>query len=714
MFFSFGTVKFIDTLNHVATSLAKFPKLVGLHKTLPNLVKTHFPHDFNTDENMGYKGPLPAIEHYGVEFTSEDPVAFAAWHETERQRYTPFTEVLWDMTAIEIEYCHRDTEVLALCAGAYRQQYIENMGIDPFTCVTTAGVCMKTYRSNFIPEEGIPTLSEYEAAFARRALNGGRTEAFTEYFEGEIEVLDVVSLYPSVMFDDDMPYGTPEIFKGDAVPADYLELCGFGEFDIAPPPFDPANPGFKPVIGGRQEGGKYEFSLYPMTNKVITLVEARACIKHGYTISKVYEVHSYEPRKDLLKEYICRFLKLKVESSAPPADPDTFCREYKERFGIELDRGVLMQPENPAARYLAKLCLNNLWGKFGQRTMEINKLCDPQQFHDLMQRHTAGDIEVTGVSINPHLDDAYGVKYRELTNVVDITRCKTNVAIAAHVPAGGRLVLYELLGDPAIKPIYCDTDSVYFAIPKEYHPDGTLKDPRSYRHPLEGSYLGEFEKENPPGVNYNEMVILGPKVYAVRDNTLPDTHPLKTKVRCKGFRSSNAAKELINFDSLRNAQSPDADGVYPAITVRYKHFQRQQYGSIFVGDMDKSLTYNPTTQKSLVQGPDEPWIPFGPHCDRLDHVPNVIPPKPPTLKRPPVHYDVRHTLQVKGLGAPPEGLVGYGYSDDEEEEAELSERASDTLMAQTIAAQDRRRAEEFARQIGPIQEELDYTDEEEL
>ena len=52
---SLYNIKFIDSLNFIPMSLAKFPKTFGQDE----LCKGYFPHRFNKDENQNYVGPIP-------------------------------------------------------------------------------------------------------------------------------------------------------------------------------------------------------------------------------------------------------------------------------------------------------------------------------------------------------------------------------------------------------------------------------------------------------------------------------------------------------------------------------------------------------------------------------------------------------------------------------------------------------------------------------
>ena len=105
-----------------------------------------------------------------------------------------------------------------------------------------------------------------------------------------------------------------------------------------------------------------------------TTDEVNKAIEKGYTVVKVYEVWHFEQRtNDLFKEYIKTFLKVKLETSPHNYKSD---RKYKrvvlERLGIDLENIA----SNPGLRAIAKLCLNSLGGKFGQRNNETDQLRD--------------------------------------------------------------------------------------------------------------------------------------------------------------------------------------------------------------------------------------------------------------------------------------------------------------------------------------------------
>src|ERR1700743_2890371 len=64
---------------------------------------------------------------------------------------------------------------------------------------------------------------------------------------------------------------------------------------------------------------------------------------------------------DLWKGYIRKFLKIKLEASEFDCSEEEY-RNKARLLGIELGKLEI----NPGLRFIAKICLNSLWGKFGQ------------------------------------------------------------------------------------------------------------------------------------------------------------------------------------------------------------------------------------------------------------------------------------------------------------------------------------------------------------
>ena len=141
-------IKFIDSINFIPMSLAKFPKTFGQDE----LCKGYFPHMFNKDENQNYVGPIPCQNDYGVNFMKPgEREVFMAWHDEQvanNYRYDFREEI--------IKYCRSDVDILRKCCLLYREMFRKETDIDPFNkALTIASYCQEVYRTNFLKKDTI-------------------------------------------------------------------------------------------------------------------------------------------------------------------------------------------------------------------------------------------------------------------------------------------------------------------------------------------------------------------------------------------------------------------------------------------------------------------------------------------------------------------------------------------------------------------------------
>ena len=69
-----------------------------------------------------------------------------------------------------------------------------------------------------------------------------------------------------------------------------------------------------------------------------------------------------------MREYVRNFTKMKIENSGVKTQAE--CDEanaYHKRLGFNFEIKPEDTIKNPGLRQVAKICLNSLWGKFGQR-----------------------------------------------------------------------------------------------------------------------------------------------------------------------------------------------------------------------------------------------------------------------------------------------------------------------------------------------------------
>ena len=171
-------IKFIDSLNFIPMSLAKFPKTFG--KT--ELCKGYFPHLFNKEENQDYVGPIPHQKEYApTTMKPEAREAFLAWHkeQTESNYVFNFREEI-------VKYCRSDVDILRQCCMEFREMLRGITGIDPFEkCLTIASYCHKVYRTNYLKKDTI-------AVFQReRELKMKQSNMAVKWLSYEMERNDI-------------------------------------------------------------------------------------------------------------------------------------------------------------------------------------------------------------------------------------------------------------------------------------------------------------------------------------------------------------------------------------------------------------------------------------------------------------------------------------------------------------------------------------------
>ena len=118
-----------------------------------------------------------------------------------------------------------------------------------------------------------------------------------------------------------------------------------------------------------------------------TTDKVNKAILKGYKILKVYEVWHFDKTSyDLFKGYIQRFMKIKLESSKyefkTKVEEDIFKSKIRKSLDIDIDKFEL----NAGLRSIAKLCLNSLWGKFGQQSNmnQTKYITEPTEFYKIL------------------------------------------------------------------------------------------------------------------------------------------------------------------------------------------------------------------------------------------------------------------------------------------------------------------------------------------
>ncbi len=261
----------------------------------------------------------------------------------------------------------------------------------------------------------------------------------------------------------------------------------------------------------------------------------------GYTVLKFHEVWHYKNttqydhttgKGGLFAEYMNAFIGLKMQASGYPShvitdeDKEEFVRQTKEVEGVTLDPTKIKH--NPGARAVAKLCLNNMWGKLAQRSnmSKAAYLREPREFFDLL---TSDAYEVNECELIN--DECIYVTYK-FANGFEEPTPNTNAVVASYVTAHARLELYSYLEKLGERVLYCDTDSIIY----KSSPDG-------YEPPL-SNHIGGMTDEL-GGQFIKEFISNGPKTYGYR------TSGEEEVIKCKGFTLNKKTSDQLTFDVMK-------------------------------------------------------------------------------------------------------------------------------------------------------------------
>jgi hypothetical protein len=330
----------------------------------------------------------------------------------------------------------------------------------------------------------------------KEAFFGGRTEVFKHYVNTEVNSMlriyyrDITSSYPYQMFYKDYPVGHPTIIKKNF---DYSLNSYFGVIKCKVK-FPKLYIGVLPV---HKNDGGLAFPIDGVLVGTWCSEELKVAIQEGYEILEIYEVHHFKMTSNtLFKSYISRHLKSKQEASGYPSwvqseeDKDTYIYNYNINQGIQLEKDKIKK--DGGRKQVAKLCLNNLWGRFVMRifsdgTVHITCLED---YHKLISNKHINLNTLDALVLN---NDTALFSYETTENVSD-SWMTTNIYIGVFTTCYGRLHLYRGMKDLGHRVIYCDTDSVLY-----YHEDHDIppigKDGQIIHGFKCGDYLGEWTDE---------------------------------------------------------------------------------------------------------------------------------------------------------------------------------------------------------------------------
>lgn len=372
-----------------------------------------------------------------------------------------------------------------------------------------------------------------------KCFYGGRTGPHNLYYkpgpDEQISYFDVTSLYPFINFTTPYLLGHPDVHVlNEAVhwkrPEDNPFPLGILKIKVIPPinnkpsvlPFKLDNDerllfGNCAACARKYKEGKvldgYTCKHSDEERSFIctcTGVELNLALENGWKVSRIYRALEYtNTDNDLFKGYIREFMRMKIHASGFDQNikgnmeaEKKFIEESKERFGIDIDRSQMIQ--NKGKRSLAKLMLNNLWGRFGLRNFGLSKstvMEDPAELCKLLDDKS---IDITGVDyLNKDVVMVTSITKEDFVEEHE----SSNVLLSLYTTSCARIHLYSLMKcvveTPGCKILYTDTDSIIYVHPKGMNPLRT------------GLHLGDLTDEYPDH-DIVEWVCAGSKQYGLK------------------------------------------------------------------------------------------------------------------------------------------------------------------------------------------------------
>lgn len=314
-------------------------------------------------------------------------------------------------------YCRRDVEIIA----KVMIQYISFVKSNDLGCLgmTTPSQAFNAYRHRFMTHGIFIHDNEESSKLERSSYFGGRTECYRlGHIKDKIYYIDVNSMYPYVMSEKYYPVKLYRYYKTGCTVNKLKEHLK--TYCIVARCLIETNEPAYPYIHNKKTVfpiGKFEVSLCSEA--------LRYAILKGH-IKEVYEFSLFR-KEQIFTAYIDYFYNTRLQFKADGNDP------YQT---------------------LAKLMMNSLYGKFGQRVRDITK------------ETTIDDKQTQIVQVF----DEDGTKlYDRLIFIGDVFHIQTKqqesfnafVAIASHVTDYARHYLYQLqLIAGRDNVYYCDTDSL--------------------------------------------------------------------------------------------------------------------------------------------------------------------------------------------------------------------------------------------------------------
>ncbi|KAL3070960.1 hypothetical protein niasHT_040116 [Heterodera trifolii] len=333
--------------------------------------------------------------------------------------------------------------------------------------------------------------------------------------------------------------------------------------------------------------------------------ELEAALRAGYKVTHIYSAYIWPLSSDwsetLFHPYLNKFLKIKFEASGYPAN---CCEEGINEEELEQRKQsyinnpwdgnkVLLNPNeikpNPGLRYVSKLCLNSLWGRFALRN-RLTKTEIVDCHAELAKLLNDDKIEISSID---QLTEKFWMVCSKAKDEHVVEHDTSNVVIALWTTAAARIHLLDSLQkvyEPApgvyrkdTRILYMDTDSIF------YDYETTLGDPLP-----SGQQLGELTDEYPK--------------HTIMEFVCGED---EFKVKLRGITLDSDACEQMSFEKMKEMVLQNWGLADNNVRFNYptKNFRITKEGEIFTVPLVKK--FNPTVNKGVIRDEGLFIAPFG-------------------------------------------------------------------------------------------------------
>jgi hypothetical protein len=323
-------------------------------------------------------------------------------------------------------YCAQDTKALTTFLK-YIIAFVRENDLGNFQ-LTIAGQAFSAFRHRFMNAQILVHTYQDVLEMELKSYRGGRCEVFKMGKADSIYKLDINSMYPFIMRENAFPSKilSNGLICDDKFPLESIDsdLSVMADCNLTL---------HEPAIAVKRD--KLFFPI-GKTRQVLASPEIRYLIDNP-EIGAIEKVHShvvYE-QQNLFKDYVDFFYNIRTHA------------------------------ENEAQETMAKLFLNSLYGKLGQRSFESLKLItDATQLSEIKF-----DMGLVGTNVMDYMRDETIDRYKRLgAELYQILESSEILAydscpiIPSCVTAYARNYLYDIIRKAGIENVlYCDTDSVF-------------------------------------------------------------------------------------------------------------------------------------------------------------------------------------------------------------------------------------------------------------